>query len=1073
MAARGVDAPVLRKRLADLHKEAGDYRALADVLAEDATFATDKTTRATLLAQASELYVQRCDDPAAAVPLLEQARELAPDELAPKLALSSALAASRRLDEASRLLADIIASYGGRRPKERALVHHYLARVSLVAGDRARALGELDVALRIDPAHPEILHALARLAFEEGQIERADRTYRALLLVVRRPRESTFSALAVSRAEVLLELATIAEKKEDPARATEYLASAFEAARDEDSERERLFSALRVGKRHDLLARALQDRVTALDEGPSSADAAVAASELASVLGELASLHEGPLDRPEAALDARLRALSLTPDAESAREAALALARKMGTVDRFVGAARAVLDAATTNEQTIDRLLWLGRVLELDASDDRGAAAAYARAEAELAVDGAESALGPTSARSSPRVRRLGEVWRALERIHARLGDRAAQAAVLSKRIAASVGLSPEEQADPLYRLAALRLADVDAQAEGLDVLERALSVSSDLARAEALLRDALAKRPDDRELLRFFERFAREHGQRRALVDALVALAEEARRGAVPLEPGEDPLREAVDVALSLSDRPLAESILRRVLEASGENAATAWAMIALAHLVEEADNLAEAAALRERAAPHFDPEEERQLLIGVAEAATGPLADLERAARIYDALRVREPADRDLWQPLLAVVRKRGDERRLAALLEETTPLVDDAKERAIMGFERARLVAKWDERAAASLLHEVLENDPSQVEAAMQLANMLERAGEKAELAELLRKQLEAAKDREDTASIVSLSIRLGALLETQGEENEALDVYHAALDWDKGAREILRAVLRIAHARDDSMDVGDALDQLLQVEIGEAAAELALQLAQIRGDHDAAGAEKALETGYAAAPTSERVRDELVRRYTNREAWSKLAAVHVKDAESRADVAAKVDALCRAAEVLRQRAKDARGAADALLRALAVAPADRVVLKALLDAFGETGEHERAIEAVGVALAVDPEDAWLFRSRAALHEGRGDVQLALVDLGARLREERRVVRDRARHAARARRRGGRRPRRRRAQEHGRRERAERRRAHRAEPAPPRGRRARHRGRDRSRARAPRRPREAGPA
>ncbi|HEY4122840.1 MAG TPA: tetratricopeptide repeat protein, partial [Byssovorax sp.] len=838
VAARGVDAPLLRKRLADLHKEAGDYRALADLLAEDATFATDKTTRATLLAQASELYVQRCDDPAAAVPLLEQARELAPDELAPKLALSSALAASRRLDEASRLLADIIASYGGRRPKERALVHHYLARVSLVAGDRARALGELDVALRIDPAHPEILHALARLAFEEGQIERADRTYRALLLVVRRPRESTFSALAVSRAEVLLELATIADKKEDPARAAEYLASAFEAARDEDSERERLLSALRVGKRHDLLARALQDRVTALDEGVPSPDAAAGASELASLLGELASLHEGPLERPDAALDARLRALSLTPDAESAREAALALARKTDTVGRFVDAARAVLDAATTSEQTIDRLLWLGRVLELDAKDDRGAAAAYARAETELAGDGAEAALGPASARSSPRVRRLGEVWRALERIHARLGDHAAQADVLSKRIAASAGLSPEEQADPLYRLAALRLGDVDAQAEGLDVLERALAVSSDLARAEALLRDALAKRPDDRELLRFFERFAREQGQRRALVDALVALAEEARRGAVPLEPGEDPLREAVDVALSLADRALAESILRRVLEASGEDAATAWAMIALAHLVEEAGNLAEAAALRERAAPHFDPEEERQLLIGVAEAATGPLADLDRAARIYEALRVREPADRDLWQPLLEVVRKRGDERRLASLLEETTPLVDDAKERAVMGFERARLVAKWDERAAASLLHEVLENDPSQVEAAMQLANMLERAGEKGELADLLRKQLEAAKDREDTASIVSLSIRLGALLEAQGEENEAQDVYHAALDWDKGAREILRAVLRIAHARDDSMDVGDALDQLLQVEIGEAAAELALQLAQIR-------------------------------------------------------------------------------------------------------------------------------------------------------------------------------------------------------------------------------------------
>src|SRR5260221_645000 len=83
-------------------------------------------------------------------------------------------------------------------------------------------------------------------------------------------------------------------------------------------------------------------------------------------------------------------------------------------------------------------------------------------------------------------------------------------------------------------------------------------------SRARSILAAALGRTPDSARLLRFFERFARESGDRRALVDALLALGERAARGVVALGAGEEPLREAVDLALSLEDRPLGESILR-----------------------------------------------------------------------------------------------------------------------------------------------------------------------------------------------------------------------------------------------------------------------------------------------------------------------------------------------------------------------------------------------------------------------------------------------------------------------------------------------------------------------------
>src|SRR5207302_3308418 len=131
--------------------------------------------------------------------------------------------------DARTLLRALIEGFAGRRPKERAPVHYHLARLDLAVGDRARALVELDAATRIDPANPEILRALAELARDDGQFERAERSYRALLTVLRR-QESTDEDAPVTRSEVMFELSQIAARQGEPDRAKEILESAFELA---------------------------------------------------------------------------------------------------------------------------------------------------------------------------------------------------------------------------------------------------------------------------------------------------------------------------------------------------------------------------------------------------------------------------------------------------------------------------------------------------------------------------------------------------------------------------------------------------------------------------------------------------------------------------------------------------------------------------------------------------------------------------------------------------------------------------------------------------------------------------
>ncbi|WP_437895685.1 tetratricopeptide repeat protein [Sorangium sp. So ce124] len=1000
---RAAQPAPLRERLAYLYRASGAWSALAALIAGDAARADEAPARLSLLREAADLYLTRGGSPAAAIPLFDEAIALAPDDLSLRLARSRALSAAGRTDDATAALRGIIADFGARRPKERALVHYELARVALATGDRARAMAEFDLALRVDPAHPDALHGLAGLALEDGQLERAHRAYRALLLVARRPRDegeglvgarrSTMpptrssvglpSATSFSRAEVLLALGEIARRQGAPDREAEYVESAFEAARESDAEHEKLLAALRARGRHDLLARALEARLA----GP----ALEPAEDAAAALGELASLYEGPLDRPELALSARLRVLDLTPGAGAAHDAALDLARRSGQTQRYVDVVERLVARAASEPYEVALLLRFGRALELSPADQERAAAVYRRAEAKIA------AVAPFHDRAGRDASDdIEQLWRSLEAIYERLGDRAAQADVLRKRIgladAPAAAAASADRAGPRYRLAALLAADAADVDQAISLLEEALELHADPDRAEAILRDALRTDPRNPRAIRLFERLARQSGRPRALVDALLLLAEVEGPGV---------LEEAVRTARALGDRELAESILQRIVGSgarsssdssdSSDPSSSAWALVALAELREEAGDLAAAAWLSERAARASAPEEERALLLHAAELAAGPLADLVRAARLYEELRAREPAEREIWTPLAGVYRRSGDAARLAALLEETAPLVDDLSERCALRLERARLLAQGSPEKAAALLRDILDEDPTQVEAAILLATMLEEAGRTDELGELFALQLDAAKDRADVASIASLSMRLGALLEQRGDDRGARDVYLGAADWDGANRDVLRALVRLSRKRDNADDLTDALEKLLRTEQGGEAAQLALELSELHGARgDDAAAEAALKAGYAVCPTNDRLREELASRYAAREAWHALAELHVLTAHVADADEARVESLCRAAEILRDRAGDAAAAAELLERALRVAPGDRDVLIALIDACGAVSDHARAARALTATLEASPDDPWLYRARAEVHGALGQGDRALADL-----------------------------------------------------------------------------------
>jgi tetratricopeptide (TPR) repeat protein len=850
-ATQAIDASAVRKRLAELYREARDFTALAALLANEAERAPDSRARLELLREAARLHLGERDAPAEAAVLLEQAVRLDPDDSALRLLLSDALGRAGRFDEAREILQAQIERYGARRPKDRALVHFALARVCLAAGLRAEALGELDVATKIDPAHPGILQLIARLAFEEGQLERAERMYRALLLVLGRGDDPDLP----SRAEALLDLSEIAEQRDDAVRAGEFVESAFEAAHESSREAAALERVLAARGRHALLARAIELRLRG-DVEPEHA---------ARALGTLARLH-----------------------AEHVGDLG-AVASRLGERARAVHAA-----------------------LDERGSDDEAA-------------------------------------WGALGGVYRLIGDGDAEARVLERRVAVWVEADelPPDAVEPLYRLSQVRLANPETRAEGLRVLERVYDLKADPERAETMLGFAFDEEPDE-SALALLERIARGAGRQTTLVRTLAAQTR------LP-SPRPQAIREAIQLAREAGNAELAQAVLSGALRAELAPEEAAWVRLELADLHAAGGALGEALDLREQAAGLLPTDRARSVLLEVARASSELAQDPDRAARVYEELLQHEPADRDVWEPLLAAYRALGARDRLIVLIDQTVPLVDALADRARLRLEQATLMI--DEpgqiEPAMQLLQQVLEEDPSQQQAAALLSDLYERTGRQDELVALLVTELDAAKDRQDVGRIARVSLRLGALLEQAERSEDALDVYRAALDWDASNRDVLSAVLALVEKGDDSFATAEAIEGLLGAETGAAAADLAARLLAMRREQgDAEGEERALGLAFDADPINAELREDLVRR-----------------ANERGDAAAVASVLGRAVEV---------------------GDGDPVLLARLIEAYQVAGEQERALALLETLLEKQGASPALYEQRAALLSEVGREDEALEDL-----------------------------------------------------------------------------------
>ena len=175
-----------------------------------------------LLRRAAEIHIRERGSSTDAVPLLEQLAKTAPSDRELLLLLCDAYTAAGRERDATQVLEKVIHSYGAKRSKELSVYHHRLGKALASLGDKDVALVQFDMAFKIDPGSVNVLRDLGVLALETNDLDRAQKTFRALLL------QRLDGSTGISKGEVFYYLGEISAKQGDRAKAVQMLERAIE-----------------------------------------------------------------------------------------------------------------------------------------------------------------------------------------------------------------------------------------------------------------------------------------------------------------------------------------------------------------------------------------------------------------------------------------------------------------------------------------------------------------------------------------------------------------------------------------------------------------------------------------------------------------------------------------------------------------------------------------------------------------------------------------------------------------------------------------------------------------------------
>lgn len=206
-----------REKLKGHYERHGQAERLAMMLAMDEEDLEDPKQKVALLKRIADLYSGPLSNPATAAEYLERASQLVPEDRDVLLPLCDLYIAAGRQTDAIPVLEQIVASYGTRRNKEVAIYHHRLGRAKESMGDLDGAMEAYDAAFKVDLTNVTVLRDLGRICMTRGDLDRAQKTFRALLL------QKLSAEAGITKADVYFYLGDISAKQGDARKAISML----------------------------------------------------------------------------------------------------------------------------------------------------------------------------------------------------------------------------------------------------------------------------------------------------------------------------------------------------------------------------------------------------------------------------------------------------------------------------------------------------------------------------------------------------------------------------------------------------------------------------------------------------------------------------------------------------------------------------------------------------------------------------------------------------------------------------------------------------------------------------------
>lgn len=217
----GPDSAEARDRLKRHYEEHGIHRELAQILAIELESEQDKEAQLALLRRLAAIYRDDLGDHETSTSYLERAVRSGENDREMLVPLCDLYLETGRYADAIPMLEKVIASFGKVRTKELAAHHHRLGQALESLGKADEALAAYDRAFTIDLSNVLVLRDLGKLTYARGDLTRAQKSFRALLL------QRLDDNAGIAKADIYFYLGDIAAKQGDSRKAISMLERAL------------------------------------------------------------------------------------------------------------------------------------------------------------------------------------------------------------------------------------------------------------------------------------------------------------------------------------------------------------------------------------------------------------------------------------------------------------------------------------------------------------------------------------------------------------------------------------------------------------------------------------------------------------------------------------------------------------------------------------------------------------------------------------------------------------------------------------------------------------------------------